>query len=100
MRTSRRAMWTVVAVGLLVVGALAIGTWSGTCVDYVAIPRECTVGPALGWPGAVLTAAVCAAGALVCLRRAARRDAPASPPTSPSPSASAGDDADLRGPRS
>jgi hypothetical protein len=91
-------MWTVVAVGLLVVGALAIGTWSGTCVDYVAIPGECTVEPALGWPGAILVAVVCAAGALVCLRRAARRDAPASSPTSTS--ASAGDDADPRGPHS
>ena len=87
-------MWTVVAVGLLVVGALAIGTWSGACVDYVAIPGECTAEPALGWPGAVLTAVVCAAGAVMCLRRAARRDASASA------SASAGGDADPRAPRS
>ena len=63
-------MWTVVAVGLLVVGALAMGTWSGTFVDYVAIPGECTVGPALGWPGAVLTAAVCAAGSAVLMASA------------------------------
>ena len=87
MRTSRRAMWTVVAVGLLVVGALAIGTWSGTCVDYVAIPGECTVGPALNWPGAILVAGVCAALAVLCIRRAVRRRA----------SASRGEDADPRG---
>jgi membrane protein implicated in regulation of membrane protease activity len=73
MRTSRRAVWTAAAVGLLVVGALAIGVWSGVCVDYAAIPGECTVEPALGWPGAILVAVVCAACAALCLRRATRR---------------------------
>ncbi|PPF56298.1 hypothetical protein C5C13_10950 [Clavibacter michiganensis] len=66
-------MWTAAAVALLVVGALAIGVWSGSCVDYAAFPGECTSEPALGWPGAILVAVVCAACAAMCVRRAARR---------------------------
>ena len=92
MTAASRARWSVAAVALLVVGALAIGGRSGVCVDYFAIPGECTVEPALGWPGAILVAGVCAALAVLCIRRAVRRRASAS--------LSAGDDADPRGPRS
>lgn len=69
-------MWTAAAVALLVVGALAIGVWSGTCVDYAAFPGECTSEPALGWPGAIIVAVGCASAAVLCLRRAARRSVP------------------------
>ncbi|MCJ1709714.1 hypothetical protein MT344_00785 [Clavibacter michiganensis subsp. phaseoli] len=90
MTAAWRARWSVAAVALLIIGALAIGVGSGVCVGYVAIPGECTVEPALGWPRAILVAGVCAALAVLCIRRAVRRRA----------SASAGDDADPRGPRS
>jgi membrane protein implicated in regulation of membrane protease activity len=89
MTAASRARWSVAAVALLVVGALAIGGGWGVCVDYFAIPGECTVGPALGWPGAILVAGVCAALAVLCIRRAVRRRA----------SASRGEDADPRGQR-
>ncbi|MBP2456964.1 membrane protein implicated in regulation of membrane protease activity [Clavibacter michiganensis] len=95
MTAAARARWSVAAGTLLVVGALAIGVWSGACVDYVAIPGECTAEPALGWPGAILTAAACGVLAVLCIRRAVRRRASPS-----SPSASAGDEAHPRGPRS
>ncbi|MBM7389758.1 Na+/melibiose symporter-like transporter [Clavibacter michiganensis] len=89
MTAASRARWGVAAVVLLVIGALAIGVGSGVCVDYVAIPGECTVEPALGWPGAILVAGVCGALAVLCFRRAVRRRA----------SASRGEDADPRGQR-
>ncbi|RIJ45285.1 hypothetical protein DZG00_15000 [Clavibacter lycopersici] len=73
MTAASRARWSAAAVALLVVGALAIGVWSGECVDHVAVPGGCTVAPALGWPGAILVAVVCAVGAVLCLRRAGRR---------------------------
>ncbi|WP_435080623.1 hypothetical protein [Clavibacter michiganensis] len=73
MTPASRARWSAAAAVLLVVGALAIGVWSGTCVDYAAFPGECASEPALGCPGAILTAVVCASAAVLCLRRAARR---------------------------
>jgi hypothetical protein len=76
MTAAARARWTVAAAVLLVVGALAIGVWSGTCVDYAAFPGECTSAPGQPRAGAILTAAVCAAAAALCLRRAARRGVP------------------------
>lgn len=73
MTAASRARWSAAAVALLVVGALAIGVWSGSCVDYAAFPGECTSTPALGWPGAILVAVVCVGCAAMCVRRAARR---------------------------
>lgn len=73
MRIRPRPLWHAAAAVLLTLAVLALGVWSGGCSDYVGMPGECWAQPSLGWPGAVLTAAVCASGAVLCIRRAIRR---------------------------
>ncbi|WP_043675851.1 hypothetical protein [Clavibacter michiganensis] len=76
MTSTPRPLWTAAAALLLTLAVLAIGVWSGGCTDYAGMAGECWARPSLGWPGAILTAVVCAALAALCIRRAVRRSDP------------------------
>ena len=96
MTSTPRPVWGAAAALLLTCAVLAIGVWSGGCADYVGIPGECWAAPSLGWPGAILTAAVCATGAALCIRRAVRRrPAPERDAHAPGAEGSGPDDAPL-----
>jgi membrane protein implicated in regulation of membrane protease activity len=77
MTSTPRPLWSAAAALLLTLAVLAIGVWSGGCSTFAGMPAECWVQPSLGWPGAILTAVVCASLAALCIRRAVRRSDPA-----------------------
>jgi membrane protein implicated in regulation of membrane protease activity len=72
MTPTPRPIWTAAAALLLTLAVLAIGVWSGGCSTFAGMPAECWARPSLGWPGAILTAVVCASLAALCIRRAIR----------------------------
>ena len=56
--------WAVVILMAILIAVSALGVWSGQCIDVAvdsAAQSVCTSGPAVGWPAAWATLAVCAA---------------------------------------
>lgn len=75
-KAAPRWPWAVAILIAILIAVSAFGVWSGQCIDVAvdsAAQSVCTSAPAVGWPAAWVTLALCAAVVVISAVRLVRR---------------------------